>query len=66
MKKRNSTSLRRGPEFKGVVKKISGRLTNRPDVEAEGRAEMRGARRAGASKRSARPTPLNPDPYHRG
>ncbi len=29
-----------GPEFRGVVKKVAGKLTNRPDLVSEGRAEM--------------------------
>src|ERR1051325_3483981 len=62
-------SARRSPEFKGVVKRITGKLTNRPDLEKEGRAEMLG-RKASAVKdqRTVRKkrTRLNPDPNRRG
>jgi uncharacterized protein YjbJ (UPF0337 family) len=71
MKPRASTRrARHGPEFKGVVKKITGKLTNRPDLVSEGRAEMASVRiRAGTKRGSAgkRKTGLkNPDPHRRG
>jgi len=66
MKPRTShRSGRHGPEFKGVVKKIAGKLTSRPDLEEEGRGEMLGA----SGKRNRlrkRRTRLNPDPHRRG
>ena len=64
MKRRTpAKKLNHGPEFKGVVKRITGKLTNRPDVEQEGRAEMSGkARRPKAARRRR----LNPDPHRRG
>jgi uncharacterized protein YjbJ (UPF0337 family) len=62
-------SAGRSPEFKGVIKRITGKLTNRPDLEKEGRAEMLG-RKASAVKdqRTVRKkrTRLNPDPNRRG
>jgi hypothetical protein len=61
---------RHGPEFKGVVKKIAGKLTNRPDLVSEGRAEMAGGGiRAGAKRGSPgkrKPRLKNPDPHRRG
>lgn len=58
-----------GPEFKGVVKKISGKLTNRPDLVTEGRAEMSSRKFRADAKRTqtARTLDLkNPDPHRRG
>ena len=58
-----------GPEFKGVVKKISGKLTNRPDLVTEGRAEMSSRKFRADAKRTqtARTRRLkNPDPHRRG
>jgi len=62
-------SARRTPEFKGIVKKITGKLTNRPDLEREGRAEMLGStssksKKQGLSKKKE--MRLNPDPNRRG
>jgi hypothetical protein len=60
---------RHGPEFKGVVKKIAGKLTSRPDLEAEGKTEMLGSGLHASSKRSQttkRRARLNPDPHRRG
>jgi hypothetical protein len=67
MKKRTSRAARHGPEFRGVVKRISGKLTNRPDLEQKGREEMLGkkARPGKAGQRASRPR-LNPDPHRRG
>jgi hypothetical protein len=62
MKPRTSRSpARHSPEFKGVVKKITGKLTNRPELEQEGDAEMLGPRRE-----TLRPPQSNPDPHRRG
>jgi hypothetical protein len=68
MKKRTSHPTGRSPEFKGVVKKITGTLTSRPDLEAEGRAEMLGHRRHFRKRAgpAAKPARLNPDPHRRG
>jgi hypothetical protein len=64
MKKRApQRATHRGPEFKGVVKKITGALTNQPELEQEGRAEMIGRKRTGAKRT---PPKLNPDPHRRG
>ena len=58
MKPRTSPqSAKHGPEFKGVVKKIAGKLTDRPDLVKEGRAEL---------FRSKAKRGLNPDPHRRG
>jgi hypothetical protein len=71
MKKPATRRAGHSPEFKGVVKKMTGRLTNRPDVEEEGRAEMLGRKRPSrrtaqsSTERSARKR-LNPDPHRRG
>ena len=63
MKKRSTQQSGQRSEFKGVVKKMTGKLTNRPDLEEEGRAEMLGKKRApqGNGTRSR----LNPDPHRR-
>ena len=68
MKQRSSNPAHHGPEFKGVVKKTAGKLTNRPDLEREGREEMaRDARRPVAGdSRSTRRARFNPDPHRRG
>ncbi len=65
MKARSETksSGGRSGEFKGVVKKMTGKLTNNPELEREGHGEMMGAGR-GAVKRKGSQT--NPDPYRRG
>jgi uncharacterized protein YjbJ (UPF0337 family) len=65
MKKRTTQSTAgRSPEFKGVVKKIAGKLTNRPDIEQEGRAEMRGGKTASGSRKPR--ASLHSDPHRRG
>jgi uncharacterized protein YjbJ (UPF0337 family) len=64
MKKRTSQPPGRSPEFKGVVKKITGKLTNRPDIEEEGRAEMVGKK--GRAQKGRDNAKLNPDPHRRG
>lgn len=69
MKARTShRPVRHSPEFKGVVKKITGKLTNRPELEREGRAEMLGRASPGSRRHSQkkRRTRLNPDPHRRG
>jgi uncharacterized protein YjbJ (UPF0337 family) len=53
------TSKRAPTEMRGVVKKITGRLTSDPKLESEGRAEMTGGT---ARPRAAR----HPDPHRRG
>lgn len=58
MKQRSPERMDHGPEFKGVVKKITGKLTNRPELEREGKAEMSGGR--GEAKRAPE------DPHRRG
>ncbi|HWN94557.1 MAG TPA: hypothetical protein VNT99_05970 [Methylomirabilota bacterium] len=73
MKTRTSHPTDHSKEFKGVVKTITGKpitgkLTGRPDLEAQGRAEMLGPKKS-SRKRSpavARPRRLNPDPHRRG
>jgi uncharacterized protein YjbJ (UPF0337 family) len=66
MKKRNPSE--RSSELKGVVKKMAGRLTNRPDLEQEGDAEMLGdeTRIKSGPKLAANEQQLNPDPHRRG
>lgn len=64
MKKRTTQSTGHSPEFKGVIKKITGKLTNRPDLEQEGRAEMMGGKNA--AQRSKSKTSLRSDPHRRG
>ena len=70
MKKRSPHSTAgHGPEFKGVVKKMAGKLTSNPDLEQEGREEMLGARRDLEQKTNApvrKGQRLNPDPHRRG
>lgn len=70
MKKRSAHSAAgHGPEFKGVVKKMAGKLTSNPALEEEGRAEMLGARHGPTGKPSAsdgKRLRLNPDPHRRG
>jgi len=66
MKKRSASSpAGHSSEFKGVVKKIAGKLTSDPRLETEGREEMLGRRsnspQGGKGKRR-----LNPDPHRRG
>jgi uncharacterized protein YjbJ (UPF0337 family) len=62
MKSRSAqkTSKRKPTELRGVVKKITGRLTSNPKLEREGQTEMTGG--------SARPrrASRNPDPHRRG
>ena len=57
-----------GPEFKGVVKKIAGKLTHRPDLMIEGRAEMTGKKFRAGPKRGGkgRRRLKNLDPHRRG
>ena len=67
MKKRSPhPEKEHGPEFRGVVKKMTGRLTNDPALEKEGDHEMLGhetePRRKGARRE---PPQWNPDPYRR-
>jgi uncharacterized protein YjbJ (UPF0337 family) len=72
MKKRSSRSGRagHGDEFKGVVKKMAGKLTSDRRLEEEGRHEMlKGSAPGPSSRPSARRKPrrrLNPDPHRRG
>lgn len=71
MKPRTSAHrAQHGAEFKGVVKKITGKLTNRPDLVSEGRAEMSGREfRAGVKRRASgngRTRLKNPDPHRHG
>lgn len=54
----------RGSEFKGVVKRMTGKLTNDPEMEREGREEMLGQEETSQSER--RSDTLNPDPHRRG
>ena len=69
MKKRAPQKLRHSSEFKGVVKKMTGKLTSNRELEEEGRDEMLGVRTG--RKRKANPpakrsnAQLNPDPYRR-
>ena len=46
------------------MKKITGKLTNRPDIEEEGRAEMVGKK--GRAQKGRDNAKLNPDPHRRG
>jgi uncharacterized protein YjbJ (UPF0337 family) len=64
MKKRTTQRAEQRPEFRGVVKKMTGKLTNRPDLEDEGRAEMLGKKPT--SRGNGNRTKLNPDPHRRG
>lgn len=69
MKQRSADRpTKHGPEFKGVVKTITGKLTSNSGLEREGRQEMlAGRRRATAAKAKAGPPlNLNPDPHRRG
>jgi uncharacterized protein YjbJ (UPF0337 family) len=63
MKKRAPTSAGHSPEFKGVVKKITGRLTNDGKLEREGQEEMQGR---SLSKPATAKSRANPDPRRRG
>lgn len=63
MKKRSTQQAGPRSEFKGVVKKMTGKLTNRPDLEEEGRDEMLG-KKPEADGNSSR-AKLNPDPHRR-
>jgi uncharacterized protein YjbJ (UPF0337 family) len=62
MKSRSAqkSSKHEATELRGVVKKMTGRLTNDPKLEREGETEM-----TGGSTRSPRAT-RNPDPHRRG
>jgi len=54
---------RQNSELKGVVKRMTGRLTSDPQLEEQGRKEMLGpaeSRGRGAWRR------LDPDPHRRG
>ena len=55
-----------GPEFKGVVKKITGKLTGDVDLERKGREEMheQGPTKPGAQTKSRKRS--SPDPHRRG
>jgi uncharacterized protein YjbJ (UPF0337 family) len=72
MKKRSShsRSAGHGHEFKGVVKKMTGKLTSDRRLEEEGRAEMlKGSASPAPSRPTMRRKPrprLNPDPHRRG
>ena len=70
MKQRASHRAQHGPEFKGVVKKITGKLTHRPELVNAGRAEMAGGKSRGkttARLQAKRGTRLkNPDPHRHG
>ncbi|HMJ91156.1 MAG TPA: hypothetical protein VK530_15140 [Candidatus Acidoferrum sp.] len=48
-------------ELRGVVKKMTGRLTGNPKLEREGETEMSGA---GTKQKSA--AVRNPDPHRHG
>ena len=65
-----SHQAKHGPEFRGVVKKIAGKLTNRPDFVSEGRAEMLGGKSRARGKRTSHekrvPRLKNPDPHRHG
>ncbi|HTD65810.1 MAG TPA: hypothetical protein VK846_04675 [Candidatus Limnocylindria bacterium] len=61
MKKRAAPARsNHGPEFKGVVKKLTGRVTNNPKLEEEGRTEMLG------NKPDSRRHISEQDPHRRG
>ncbi len=67
MKKRSSkTAADRHASFKGVVKKIAGKLTSDPKLEQEGREEMLGSRDSQPSAQSEARRCKAPDPYRRG
>jgi uncharacterized protein YjbJ (UPF0337 family) len=63
MKQRSSN---RSPEFKGVVKKITGKLTSDADLEREGCEEMLDGKSTGRSARTDNREKTNPDPHRRG
>ena len=66
MKKRSAPpQAGHSSEFKGVVKKIAGKLTSNTRLETEGREEMLG-RRSDASQQGKGRRRLNPDPHRRG
>jgi uncharacterized protein YjbJ (UPF0337 family) len=56
----------RGPEFKGVVKKITGKLTSDASLEREGREEMLGPKKSISASRDRGRRRANPDPHRRG
>lgn len=68
MKRTARSSETHGEEFKGVVKKITGRLTNDRALEEAGRDEMLGLPpRKGKAQAKRQPRRrLNPDPHRRG
>ena len=53
----------RSAEFKGVVKKMTGKLTSNPELEREGDTEMMGDE---GRTEKARRGQTNPDPHRRG
>jgi len=60
MKKRSTSgTIQRSSEFKGVVKKITGKLTNDAKLEREGREEMLEGKSSHRQQKS-------PDPHRRG
>ncbi len=66
MKKRSpSGSAGHSSEFKGVVKKITGKLTSNQGLEREGREEMSG-RPSKSTSQSKVGSGVNPDPHRRG
>jgi uncharacterized protein YjbJ (UPF0337 family) len=63
MKQRSSN---RSPEFKGVVKKITGKLTSDAQLEREGCEEMLDGKSAGRAARPEDRERTDPDPHRRG
>lgn len=67
MKKRSSkTTADRHAPFKGVVKKIAGKLTSDPKLEQKGREEMLGSQDSQPSAQNKGRRRIDPDPYRRG
>ena len=68
MKKRiaRAGSAGHGHEFKGVVKKTTGKLTSNRRLEEEGREEMLGSRGSRPSPPRKKRPRLDPDPHRRG
>jgi len=62
MKTRSSKKTSKGEptELRGVVKKMTGRLTNNPQLEHEGHDEMTGGKKSGPRATQ------HPDPHRRG
>jgi uncharacterized protein YjbJ (UPF0337 family) len=67
MQKRKSAAAKRSKsEFKGVVKKITGKLTSNPALEREGQREMLGKGATRPSSRNNGKRRPEPDPHRRG